>query len=239
MIRVLVDNSIYRYSSVDDVVVRPQVVNIGGCATTIRLARTERRAFRDSWMVDQIPAIQQVGGLARKRAISLCTSDELRWEFWQSFESVHTAQTGNESFLGVEFEDLRSPICRSRFQSLSDREMVSKKERIGFVQWLRDFGPAIQDHLDVHGWPQFEQESLTQIDRLLQLCGRLPANDPKLTDILHLWTAERSDVPFFMTLDKRFNNYITQTLKIELVTLPVTPSELLEKIGYEPAGATT
>src|SRR3546814_7731449 len=128
-VRILFDNSLYRFTNSDDVVVRWRTVNLGGIETEIRLAEVEARQLTD-WRATEASALQAICNLARAGKVRFCISLELHLEFIHSPESFRSARTGNELLQDIEFDFIDSPIERSSF--LPGGEFDSKTARMAF-----------------------------------------------------------------------------------------------------------
>ena len=233
--KILFDNSLYRFCNLDDVVVRPTEVTFDGITSTIRLARVEPRTF-DKWRQAEASALAEICDLARQGSVIFCISDDLRWELWNSYESVRTAHTGTELLRDIAFEEVPVPITRHIFTSSAWK--ASKLERTELCERLRQVGIAGRGAAWARSWAEvlstFETESFIQLDRYAELCAGLSSTDDKLIDVFHLWTAERSNIPYFMTYDKTFVNFMTMTSKAPLSTVPIFPSCVLARLKLKP-----
>lgn len=231
-VRVLCDNSLFRFMFSDDVLVRPQRVTLFGNETTIQLAEVVPRKPDER----RSRSLETVCDFARKGVLTLCTSDELMYEHWNSSESIRTANTGTELLRGIELQWLPTPITRSRFMHGGEREL-EKAARLDFFRLLRSEGtrnPSRDWHSTLAGRvTSFEVESFKQLDRFAEICSGLGPKDGKIIDAFHLWTGERSGASYFLTYDMRFINYITRTSRLALRCIPLVPNELIARLAAE------
>ena len=56
-------------------------------------------------------------------------------------------------------------------------------------------------------------------------------DDEKLRDIFHLWTGETNNIEYFLTIDKRFINAISQNQRSNLPCKPIAPDDLLSELN--------
>ncbi len=238
-IRVLFDNSLYRFCQLDDFVVPPPEIVDGRVRQSNRHAQLRLRRPRagEEWKFEQIPFLKRISGHARAGRVKPAISEELLLEHWSSSESMRTGSPDGELFNGVEFEHLPSAVERSRYQGLPLEEFSDKKVRLEFFEMLRQWAHMSEERIALlterFRLPEFEVEGLRHLSRFCELCGSLPPRDDKIIDVFHLWTAERSDVRYFLTFDRKFINYMTATSRVRLHCRPILPLDLCTILDHK------
>jgi len=241
-VRVLFDNSLYRLCRSDEIAVLYPEDDDGPTVRGNGVAHVRPKPLRknEEWKLAEIPFLRRICEHARAGRVRFAISDEIRHELWSSSESIVTANTGSELLRDLEFEDLPPPVDRSRFQHLPLREFQKKEVRLAFCQMLRNLGKADSEHLSLivstFDLSEFEVESLRELGRFCDLCGKLAPLDGKVIDILHVWTAERSNVPYFLTFDTKLIRYLTLTSRVPLKCFPVLPSDLCAVLDRDVEG---
>ena len=142
----------------------------------------------------------------------------------ESFESIRTASTGNELLAGVDFDFVDSPF--ERIAPFSNADLGTKSQRLELCRRLRAASRKQTRTKESKG----NLEASIGFDRFAELCSGLSELDDKVIDTLHLWTGEAAGIPYFMTFDTTFVNFMTMTSKVKSRCVPVTPSKLFERL---------
>jgi len=200
-------------------------LKIQGRAQTFHVARVFRRDTPEDWRAKEIgllPVIcmmESSGQLALFKSTESLGEEMCGWQFGQGLPGDLASK--------IKFRYAPSPIERSRLMSLPMNIYNSKECRIRFFKWLLEANRR-GDLINLQQLPltAFELQSIQEFGRFAELCSCL--NESQYTDAWHLWTAERSGIDFFLTLDKRFVNVMTKTSRVPLISRPVFPSELVD-----------
>lgn len=140
--------------------------------------------------------------------------------------------------LGNNFKEIEPAINRSFFQSYDFFELGVRQPMIDFCLFL------IENKLENIETSQFKQMGLSDfqinnifnLNRFREICKNIssaPTEHPKLCDAFHLWTAEVNNMNYFLTRDTKFINKVTESSKIQFKCIPITPANLLKKLGIE------
>jgi len=146
----------------------------------------------------QILALPTIRRLVLENKISLATSRELK------FEACPTGGghgTMGDLFAGLQVLDIPPPIDRSFFQQLPIEEYLQRAAMQEFCVFLLGLTAEAAERF-VQLLPELPNpsvEGLGDILRFHQLAEHAPMKH--LPDIYHLWTAERGDCAYFLTLD--------------------------------------
>jgi len=180
----------------------------------------------EPWLSEQIEWLPTIAKKSELKNIQLYSYPELRNESW------HRSVINKIGFIfaDIEIMEVDSAIERSYFQQ-SDLDLHLKKTRIiDFYKSLLNFDPSKADF----SLPVFKRlppdmvNNLKNIDRFKTICKGV--SDNQLLDAFHLWSAETNDMDYFLTVDRKFIRVMTQSKSIDLPCLPISPSQLMEKL---------
>jgi hypothetical protein len=252
-VKVLIDNGIKSGSHFLVGASREQKLEWGGGSTTVSIAGFRRADLdKDPEQQCEKDALFTIGRLARAGAITLYSYSELEVEGWRGGSGrIPTAHP----FSQCRFEQCPAAIERSKFrQTLNLSEWLAKggkKDRkkglplsdfnqIPFFEWLASLLPeevaVLEDHASILGLDEFETASLEDLSWFRSLSSLLNAED--LPDCFHLWTARRSGLDAFLTLEKKLWRSIEQikNRRKKMVDLDVPvlrPTGLLHALGID------
>lgn len=224
-ISALLDISLMRWMTQSTRQKVPHTLEIQGRVNTSQVARILPREMPRDWRgkeIDRLPEIcmlESSGRLALFKSTESLGEEMAGWQVGQGLPGDLVSK--------IRFRYAPSPIERSRLMSLPFKVYNSKECRAGFFKLLLEANTRGQ--LDnIRQWPltAFELESVEGLGRFAEICSCL--DESQYTDAWHLWTAERSGIDFFLTLDRRFINVMTRTSRIPLISRPVYPSELVD-----------
>ncbi len=247
-VRVLLDNGIIGAAELAEIAKQEKTLNWGGTSTTLELTGyKKKKPAADAPTQLEVDAIVTISRLIREGVIAAYSYTELRFESLRGNSPIRAFH----SLKGCDILDCLDPIVRSKFRQTENLfEHISKggkkdKKRnndvgdhgqILFFEWLLHLDENdIQTILNHVHLTQFEKDSFQQLDRFKFICNSLnsPENYP---DAFHLWTAERNNMDYFLTLEKTLPNSaanMAQSKKQEhqsQVTV-LRPSSLLNLLG--------
>lgn len=232
--KVLLDTSVYRRTTLTRSVVVPASVEMGGIETEICLLKLDSVEFNGPRLTD-VRALKAICDFARKGGLKFFISMELHQEYLNGTDNARGVEGDLLAGLDVQWVDV--PIERSRFSQFGSEAYARKETRIEFCKWLRSFGKRKEKFpiLGVSGVPlsEYELESVAELGRFAELCEQMEPNDEKMLDAFHLWTAERAEIPYFLTYDVRFLNFMSQTSRAKLKAEPILPDDLARRMGIE------
>ena len=237
--KILVDTNVFHATALMEQCIELTRVRLGDVENEIRLLVVRPKNFTRQETADA-PALAAICDLARQGGIKLCISIELYHEI--SNGSLDLRTVGGDLLAGVELEWVDTPIERSRFFQMDATSYASKQVRIDYCKWLLRFNGRAQE-FPRHGvsgkaLPAYEQESAALLDRFAELCKNANGGDEdKLLDVFHLWTAERAGIPYLLTYDARFVNFMTKTSRATLRTEPILPAALANRLGIDFEGS--
>lgn len=233
MLSVMVDNCIMSLSDTMQCVLKPVEVRFGEKTQWVDVLGFERRPSPrndEEWKLEQFQCLPTIARLARENQIRCCTYHELRHEGWRRPNSFPANPIGR-LFRYVEFYDVDAAVERSYFFQGDMNDVLSNDKMIEFCQWLLRLN--VDSHMDqvahTGRFPEFLINNIRCVNRFRELCVGL--SQKQMVDAFHLWTAETNGIPYFLTTDRKFINAMTESKKIDLETLPVSPSHLLDRVG--------
>lgn len=224
-ISALLDISLMRWMTQSTRQKVPHTLAIQGRIQTFQVARVLPRELPRDWRGKEIDLLPEICLLESSGRLTLFKSTELLGEEMAGWR-VGQGLPGDLASK-IRFRYAPSPIERSRLMSLPLKVYNSKECRTGFFKLLLEVNRRGQ--LDnIRQWPltAFELASVEGFGRFAEICSCL--HESQYTDAWHLWTAERSGIDFFLTLDRKFINAMTRTSRIPLISRPVYPSELVD-----------
>jgi len=231
--KVLVDNCIISLSDTMQGAFKEQNLAWGESSQCIRIAGYVRKKLPSkdqAWKRDQIECLPTIGKIAREQRIALYTYDEIIFEGWKRSGSFPSNHLGN-IFSGVDFNHVDAAIERSYFFQSGFCEYLKKDEVINFCKWL--LTPNIESLADklapTKRYPEPLLKNLRRVQRFRDLCSGL--SEKQYPDAFHLWSAEINGMDLFLTTDGKFIRALTQTKKLGLPCMPLSPSQLLEQFG--------
>lgn len=187
------------------------------------------REESEDWLQSQINCLPAIARLLREGLSVWYTYSELRLEIWRLTKYPH--MPFGDVFSGVHSVEVQSAIRRAILLVGYSDNLPEKLQKI--CEWLvscdviqltrsRSFRSQMTD---------FEAESLEKVDGYRSIVDGI---DPKhWRDAFHLWSAERNDIPFFLTADRKFINAITKDGKKKLGCTPISPSDYLNMMGVD------
>jgi len=170
--------------------------------------------------------------LAREGKIVFCTSRELKFEALGG--SLAWQGSRGDLFRRITYEHVPAAIERSYFWQTIDLAKYASGE--GQVGWYKNFLLKVDENQLLErlkgymGLPDFDRQNIENLGRFRELCKYLDTDD-HIRDAFHLWTAEVNNLDYFLTVDKKFINKMTQSTPLSLPTPPITPADLVEKLG--------
>lgn len=185
------------------------------------------------WLALQLRALPTIARLAKEGKLIFCTSQELGFESFQ-------AARGYQGFVGdifrdISFKDVPPAIDRSYFSQSGDLGEYTSGE--AQAKWCKEFLLKVSDERKLlkaleryDALPEFNRQNIANLSRFRELCANLTTSDHH-RDAFHLWTAEVNGLDYFVTADKRFINVMTKSKRVDLPTPPISPAELLERLG--------
>lgn len=167
--------------------------------------------------------------LAREGKLKPYTYVELRFEAFHA--SAPLCRVKGDLLDGLVIEHLPAAVERSKFQQ-SDISIHAQRERFNeFYEFLLSLPDGLLESAP-NLWARFsdfEQPNLRNLARFREISRHLPAKH--YADAYHLWTAEVNGLGYFLTMDKRFINYMTKTVHCKLPCVPITPRDLIARMG--------
>ncbi|MHB1100357.1 MAG: hypothetical protein ACYCZR_12460 [Burkholderiales bacterium] len=231
--KVLVDNCVISLSDTLQSAFKEQNLVWGDSIECIRIAGYVRKTLPSkdqAWKRDQIECLPTIGKIAQEQRIALHTYDEIIFEGWKrsgSFPGNHLGYI----FSGVDFNHVDAAIERSYFFQSELSEYLKKNDVIDFCKWL--LTPNIEALADklapTKRYPESLLKNLRSVQRFRELCTGL--SEKQYPDAFHLWSAEVSGMDLFLTTDRKFIRAMTETKKLILPCMPLSPSKLLEQFG--------
>lgn len=231
--RVLIDNCVTSRDTSDPA--RWKDVEDTGCG--IRLGN-KLRVYEieplDTTQREKMALILAIGRAASQGQFSACICKELFWESLLSYHSWKAALSPLAAFNMVEFEEIPSPIERSKLFQSSDWVMKHRVEQ--FMDFLLDVNPSqlYQVMCGMNKFSKFELENARNIQKFKALCDEKVLKRKPARDAFHLWAAECSNVDYFLTIDMKFLRPYRQAIrskKINFKCKAVSPEELIECLG--------
>jgi len=182
----------------------------------------------EQWLGDEIRCLPTVARLAREGKISLWTYFETQSEAWKRQGSFPRIPFGSV-FQKVPIMTVDPAIECSYFIQAKIGDYVKPERLIGFCRFLIKKVGELIGSKEAQSLPPSMQKNLSDVDRLRELCTGLA--EKQFPDAFHLWTAETHGLEYFLTVDRKFINAMTQSKNTPLHTYPCTPAELLNVLG--------
>lgn len=230
-ISALVDTNVIRWMTQSTRYMVKRTIKFDGHEHNFDVPIVTDRDLPSDWRADEIGLLPELVGHEKHGELVLFRSLELLQEQGQA---VQIGRALPKDLLGeVRFRHARAPVERGRFLSLASGEYVRTEWRGWFCRTLLDAykNGLLERLMDSVALSSFEQESVHEFGRYAQICSAI--HEGHHVDAWHHWTAERNRIDYFVTLDRRFINAMTQTARLPLPTRPVLPSELLEAVRIE------
>lgn len=187
------------------------------------------KAPRDKTQQFQRECLPTIAQLARNGVLHLYRTNEIDFEGWHRSRPLGLPR--GDLFADIPFTAVPPAIERSRVQQGDIIHHAQGDALARFCKWLLAVdesallsSPGAREHFA----PQ-EVTNLGRLGRFRSICAGL--SDTQCRDAFHLWSAELSGVDYFLTVDTKFINALTQTRKLDLPCKPVSPSELLNDLG--------
>lgn len=178
----------------------------------------------------EIECLPTIARLAKEKKIILFTYEELLNEFYKARGTWSDIGIG-DLLHDIPIEALPSPIRRGLFfQSNFDTHVQSKGLR-DFVFWLVSSYddrwldvPIIKESINSR-----EIRNLKGLHVLKTMCQNVEKKH--YGDIFHIWAGHTNNIDWFLTTDFKLKNAVASRSSDFPTCYPITPSELLEKIG--------
>lgn len=248
----LLDNDIVSGAELAEFATRETTELWGNKAIPVKVVGYRKKEVDDTSLQKEIDAIFTIGRLIRENIVTAYTYSELRLEAFRRTPKVKAFN----SLKSCHISSCPAPIERSKFrQTANFAESISKGgkkdkknncnvgdfNQIPFFEWLLWLDDHAVQNIVTHrveiGLTDFEVESLRQIDWFKFICSRFgsPENYP---DAFHLWTANRNNIDFFLTLEKRLPNIVGQIAheahcKHQVKTVVLRPTAFLQLMGIK------
>lgn len=232
-LRILIDRNIVQYALTAEGAIQTKTVKWGPHNVTLDIHGYRARALPEAeWPRQQIEALPTIARLALEGKIVFCTSRELK------FEAIRGSRGRQgligDLFRGIAYEHVPAAIERSYFwQTINLNKYTSGEGQAG---WYKNFLLEVDENRlleRLKGYielPEFDHQNIENLGRFRELCKYLDTDD-HIRDAFHLWTAEVNNLNYFLTVDKKFINKMTQSTPLFLPTPPITPAELIENLG--------
>jgi len=230
--QVFLDRNILSLSIVIEPVVQTQTMMWGDTESTLDVHGYRRKPLKGDWTDGEVTCLPTIAALATSGLLKLFVATEVSFEGFKA-NSVGRGTKG-DLFRNVDIGRCESPIDRSYFKSQTIDQLCDSDELIEFCETLMTIDAAILKNVPEF-WGRFPEkvkENFSEIDRLKVVLNALP-HKKHWPDAFHLWSAECFGADYFVTVDQKFINALTQTARIALPVSIVKPSELLEKLGVE------
>jgi len=218
MARVFVDQNIVSYGDTLNGERRNGVIGY------VRKAPPQEGKQREQF--DCLPTISQlasIGEIKLGRYIELCFED------WSRAGSFPVNDLGN-LFHPKTMTLVKPAIERSYFASSSSPFYLKNSALVDFCLWLNT--PGLEKLLlgqEIScDFPETMKTNISELDRYRFLCKGL--SPKQCVDAFHFWSAEVNEFDFFLTMDGKFRNAMTDTKKTISNCSIVFPSELLERL---------
>lgn len=220
MITALIDQNIISYG---DILLPMKMEGIIGYRRKTPLG-TSGKPIRDEF--NCLPAIAK---LLAEQKISLFRYIELDLEDWKRSGSGISSKLGS-LFPNNIMKQIPPAVERSYFFQSPLNEYLKKETVIEFCHWLNklDIRKLTIDSSIMKSLPDGMSKNIKNIDRYQELCKGLTKE--QCIDALHLWSAECSNVDYFLTMDMKFINAMRNN-KTNKLCKPILPSELLCLLG--------
>ncbi len=252
IVSALLDNNVIGGAECARYVERDEELDWGEVRTSLKVTGIVRKqlAQNNAYQLE-MDAIHTVGRLIREERIRAFTYHELKFErarrrpFVQEFNALREC----------EIEMCCSPIERSKFRVTGNFSEHLRKggkkdkdngffdntySQIGFIKWLANINKsqveAILSNAELFHLSEFEIESLESLGWFQKLCRKF-GGEENYPDAFHLWTAERNNLDYFLTLENKMANIFHDIVKgrkaISMNVRVVKPTELLAEIGVK------
>lgn len=248
--RILLDNGILSHSEFLVPAVQIKEIKWGSCIDKTPVHGYVRKPQSENLVQqNEIDGIYTLGRLIRESKIHAFTSIEIINERWRGRSPFPEFNALN----GCAIQSVPAPIERTKFRKTIDfRKYISKDKdkdnedefdvsQIGFFNWLCELKKIhvsmILNHRDKIGLTNFEVDSFDDLNRFHFLCRRLQSKK-NYPDAFHLWTAERNDLDYLVTLDQKLINAFLsikreKQKKYDFTVDVVPPSEILKVAGIK------
>lgn len=231
--KVFVDNCVISLGDTMERAFKEQDIAWGGSIQHIRIAGYVRKKLPgkdEAWKRSQIECLPTIGKIAREQRIALYTYSEIDFEGWKRSGSVFPGRLGN-IFSGIHFHHVDSAIERSYLFQSEISEHLKNERVIDFCKWL--LTPNIENIVvklaATKRYPEFFLQNLLKVQRFRKLCEGL--SEKQYPDAFHLWSAEVNGMDSFLTTDGKFIRALTETKRLTLPCMPLSPSQLLDHLG--------
>ncbi|MCQ2046826.1 Uncharacterised protein [Stutzerimonas stutzeri] len=178
----------------------------------------------------QFDCLPTISHLASIGSIKLGSYDELRFEELNRPRSFPYNLIGNLFHL-KSLQFVKSAIDRSFFYAIPLQDYATTTALIEFCDWLTT--PGLEKEIlaseIIQDFPESMLENIKNLERYRFLSKSLSSEQK--VDAFHYWTAETNNFDYFLTMDRKFRNAMTDSKKVVSHCRIVLPSELLEKLG--------
>lgn len=224
----LVDLSVIRDAVTVEPAVQDQTLVWGQEPIHVQIGGYRRKAWHlhDDYKREQVNALPTIATLARDGTLALHTYSELMFEEFWGAQGMRGSV--DDMLAGVRFRSVPAAVERSRFQQSDVLEHAQREPFNNFYDLLRDLSDDLLSAIDPY-LTGFERQNVADIGRFRDLSRHVPRKH--YADMFHLWTAETNRIPYFLTMDHKFVNFMFETSQCEVKAEPVTPTELLDRLG--------
>jgi len=215
--------------------IRKHEIAWGNTMQECRVLEYERKPMpgaSEIWKRNQIECLPTIDRIAREGKIELFSYSELFHEAWKRPGSFPSNPLGF-LFSDDTFKHVDAAVERSFFFQPGASEYNSENQMINFCKWLLD--PKAEDLADrlsaQDRYPAFLLNNLRGVQRFRDLCRGLA--EKQYPDAFHLWTAEVNEIDYFLTADGKFIRAMTETKRLNLPCMPLSPSNLLDVLKID------
>ena len=227
----LLDRSVSDHMVTVESIVRKETIQWGDLAVSVPVTGMQRKPkqLNDPWLRKQVSSLPTIARLVREGKLKLFTYAELRFEAFHASGPLRGVK--GDLLEGLKVEHVPAAVERSKFQQSDISVHIQRGRFDEFYQFLLDLPDDVLES-EPALWARFsdfEQSNLRNLARFRAISQHLPAKH--YADAYHLWTAEVNGLNYFLTMDKKFINYMTQTVRCTLPCIPITPHDLVTRMG--------
>jgi uncharacterized protein len=207
--RLLLDTNIWVSTVTHNWILVPQTLRRGSTVTTVEIARPRPRSFRNKTQEDSdriYEALKRIAEMAKAGQAILYESDEILLE-GLNLRQPGLRGTEFDVFHGVRHQRARAPLSRTAVIDYSYSPDTARR-----------------------AW----QEFLSQIRHPRFLALKKATGGNHLADLYHVWEAEHNSLEYFVTLDAKFVNAVSNSRHFDSVVRVCTPTQLVALMPAAP-----